>query len=174
LRAARRHFADVGYEQATIRRIAAAANVDPALVLHYFGSKDGLFAAAMDFPRPDTVIPETFGAGLDGLGERVARFFFTIWEGDAGVGLLGLLRSVHGSEKAAAMMREFISTELLARVTPTLSGRERELRAELAVSHLIGVAVLRYVVRLEPLASTPPATLVRRIGPTIQRYFAGL
>ena len=174
LRAARRHFADVGYERATIRRIAAAANVDPALVLHYFGSKDGLFAAAMDFPRPDTVIPETFGAGLDGLGERVARFFFTIWEGDAGVGLLGLLRSVHGSEKAAAMMREFIATELLARVTPTLSGRERELRAELAVSHLIGVAVLRYVVRLEPLASTPPATLVRRIGPTIQRYFAGL
>ena len=142
-------------------------------MLHYFASKDGLFSAAMDFPRPDTVIPKTFGAGLDGLGERVVRFFFTIWESDAGVGLLGLLRTVHGSEKAAAMMREFIATELLARVAPTLSGRDRELRAELAVSHLIGVAVLRYVVRLEPLASTPRARLVRRIGPTIQRYFEG-
>lgn len=173
LRAARRHFANVGYERATIRQIATAARVDPALVLHFFGSKDGLFSAAMDFPRPDTVIPQTFGAGLDGLGERVARFFFAMWESEKGEGLLGLLRSVHGSTKAAAMMREFIATELLARVAPTLSGRERELRAELAVSHLIGVAVLRYVIRLEPLASAPRDKLVRRIGPTIQRYFEG-
>ncbi|HKW77928.1 MAG TPA: TetR family transcriptional regulator [Candidatus Limnocylindria bacterium] len=173
LRAARKHFADVGYERATIRRIATGARVDPALVLHYFGSKDGLFSAAMDFPRADVVIPETFGAGLDGLGERVTRFFFTIWESDASAGMLGLLRSVHSSEKAAAMMREFISSVLLARVAPMLPGRDRELRVELAVSHLMGMAVLRYVLRLEPIASTPRDALVRRIGPTIQRYFEG-
>jgi AcrR family transcriptional regulator len=171
LAAARRHFADVGYDRATIRRIASAARVDPALVLHYFGSKDGLFSAAMDFPRPDTVIPQVFGPGTQGLGERVATFFLALWESEAGGALLSLLRSLHTSEKAAVMMREFISSELLARVAPTLSGRDRELRATLAVSHLLGVAVLRYVVKLEPIASAPTATLARRIGATIQRYF---
>ncbi len=147
------------------------ARVDPALVLHYFGSKDGLFSAAMDFPRPDSVIPHVFGPGTAGLGQRVATFFLTLWESEAGAGLLGMLRSVHTSEKAAAMMREFISSVLLARVAPTLTGRDRELRATLAVSHLIGVAVMRYVVKLEPIASVPSATLARRVGAVIQRYF---
>jgi AcrR family transcriptional regulator len=171
LGAARRHFGDVGYERATIRAIATAAHVDPALVLHYFGSKDGLFSAAMDFPRPDSVIPAVFGPGTSGLGERVASFFLTLWESEAGPGLIGMLRSVHTSDKAAAMMREFISSELLSRVAPTLTGRERELRATLAVSHLIGVAVLRYVVKLEPVSTTPAPALAKRVGATIQRYF---
>ncbi|HZP97887.1 MAG TPA: TetR family transcriptional regulator [Candidatus Limnocylindria bacterium] len=171
LRAARRHFAEAGYDRATIRRIAKGANVDPALVLHYFGSKDGLFSAAMSFPRPGAVLPRVLGPGLDGLGGRITRFFLEVWESEAGEGLLGLLRSVHTSDRAATMMREFIASELLARVAPTLPGRDRELRAELAVSQLLGMAVLRYVVRLEPLASASPATLARRVGPTIQRYF---
>jgi len=173
LRAARRKFADAGYERATIRQIATAARVDPALVLHYFGSKDGLFSAAMDFPRPATVVAEVLEPGVDGLGERIARFFFGVWDSEEANGMLALLRSVHTSDRAAAMMREFIASQLLARVAPTLPGRDRELRAELAVSHLIGVAVLRYVIRLEPLASTPRGALVRRIGPTIQGYFEG-
>ncbi|HEU5286785.1 MAG TPA: TetR family transcriptional regulator [Candidatus Limnocylindria bacterium] len=173
LRAARRHFAEVGYDRATIRRIATGAGVDPALVLHFYGSKEELFSAAMDFPRPADVLPRVFGPGVEGLGERVTRFFLETWESDAGEGLLGLLRSLHTSERAAVMMREFVSRELLARVAPTLSGRDRELRATLAVSHLIGLAVMRYVVRLEPLASASPAALARRIGPTIQRYFDG-
>lgn len=171
LAAARAHFADAGYERSTIRAIARAAGVDPALVLHFFGTKEDLFSAAMHFPRPADLVPQVFGPGTAGLGERVARFFFRTWDAPAGAGLMGLLRSVHTSERAAAMMREFLSTELLARVTPTLSGRERDLRATLAASHLLGVAILRYVVKLEPLASAPPATLARWIGPTIQRYF---
>jgi AcrR family transcriptional regulator len=171
LSAARRHFGEVGYERATIRRIAAGARVDPALVLHYFGSKDGLFSAAMDFPRPEAVIAEVFAAGTHGLGARLAAFFLTLWESEAGASLIGMLRSVHTSEKAAAMMREFISSVLLSRVAPTLSGRDRELRATLAVSHLLGVAVLRYVVKLEPIASTPTPALAKRVGAVIQRYF---
>jgi AcrR family transcriptional regulator len=170
LDAARRVFATAGYDRATIRGIATAARVDPALVLHYFGSKEDLFSAAMDFPRPDEVFARVFVPGVDGLGERMARFFIDTWDSSSGVGLLGLLRSVHTRERAAAMMREFISAELLARVAPQLSGRDRELRAELAVSHLIGLAVLRYVLRLEPVASASSATLARRIGPTIQGY----
>ncbi len=173
LRAARRQFAEAGYDRTTIRRIATAAHVDPALVLHFYGTKEDLFSAAMDFPRPADVLPQVFGPGISGLGERIARFFFEVWDSESGEGLLGLFRSVHTSEKAAAMMREFISRELLGRVAPTLSGRDRELRATLAVSHLLGVAVLRYVIRLEPLASASTAVLARRIGPTIQRYFDG-
>jgi AcrR family transcriptional regulator len=171
LHAARRVFAEVGYDRATIRRIATAARVDPALVLHYYGSKDGLFSAAMDFPHPGEVLSLVFGPGVEGLGERVAGFFLDTWDSDAGAGLIGLLRSLHTSERAAAMMREFVSSELLARVAPTLSGRDRELRATLAVSHLIGVAVMRYVVRLEPIASASRAVLARRIGAVIQAYF---
>jgi len=171
LSAARRHFGEVGYERATIRRIATGARVDPALVLHYFGSKDGLFSAAMDVPRPDLVMAQVFAGGTRGLGVRLATFFLTLWESEAGAGLIGLLRSVHTSERAAAMMREFISSVLLARVAPTLSGRDRELRATLAVSHLIGVAVLRYVVKLEPVASTPTPALAKRVGKVIQGYF---
>lgn len=170
LAAARQHFAETGYERATIRAIAHAAKVDPALVLHFYGTKEDLFSAAMHFPRPAEVLPLVLASGVDGLGERLARFFFRTWDAPAGAGLLGLLRSVHTSERAAAMMREFISSELLARVAPALGGRQRELRATLAVSHLIGVAILRYVVKLEPIASASPATLARLIGPTIQRY----
>jgi AcrR family transcriptional regulator len=170
LEAARRVFATAGYDRATIRGIATAARVDPALVLHFFGSKEDLFSAAMDFPRPEDVFARVFVPGVDGLGQRMARFFIDTWDSSSGVGLLGLLRSVHTREPAAAMMREFISAELLERVAPQLSGRDRELRAELAVSHLLGVAVLRYVLRLEPIASASSATLARRIGPTIQAY----
>lgn len=171
LAAARAQFAQRGYERTTIRAIARAAGVDPALVLHFYGSKEDLFSAAMHFPRLADVLSQVFGAGTDGLGERVATFFFRTWDSPAGAGLLGLVRSVHTSEPAAAMMREFISQELLGRVAPTLPGRERKLRATLAVSHLLGVATLRYIVKLEPIASAPAATLARWIGPTIQRYF---
>ena len=173
LSAARRHFAQVGYDRATIRAIARLARVDPKLVLHYFGSKDELFSAAMDFPRPDAVLGKVLAAGLPDLGERLARFFLEIWDSEQGAGLLGLLRSVHTSDRAAAMMREFIAAEMLSRVAPRLQGRERELRAELAVGQLVGVAVLRYIVKLEPVASASPATVARRVGPTLQAYFDG-
>jgi AcrR family transcriptional regulator len=171
LAAARAHFAQRGYERTTIRGVARAAGVDPALVLHFYRTKEDLFSAAMHFPRLSDVLSEVFAPGAAELGERVTRFFFRTWDSPAGAGLLGLVRSVHTSEPAAAMMREFISQELLARVAPRLSGRERKLRATLAVSHLLGVATLRYVVKLEPIASAPAATLARWIGPTIQRYF---
>src|SRR2546430_5907214 len=124
LAAARRHFAAVGYDRATIRAIARAAKVDPALVLHFFGSKESLFAEAMDFPRPDQVLPVVLGGSTKDLGERIARLFFEIWDSEQGAGLLGLLRSVHTSDRAAAMMREFIGSQMLARVAPTLSGRD--------------------------------------------------
>lgn len=172
LAAARSHFGEVGYEGATIRAIAAAAEVDPKLVLHYFGSKEGVFRAAVDFPfDPSESIPRLLKPGLDGLGARLVRFFLDTWESPMGSPLLALVRSVVSSESAAALMRDFVSREILARLAEALELDQPQLRASLAASQLVGLAMLRYVVRVQPLASAPPAKVAAWLGPTLQRYF---
>ena len=171
LDAARAHFAQVGYEGATIRGIAAAARVDPKLILHYFGSKDGVFLAALDFPfDPATAIPPLLTPGLDGLGTRLARFFLEAWESPSGSRMLALLRSVVTNDKAAALLRDFVTKEVLARVAEAIKVDEPRLRATLVGSQLVGIAVLRYVVRVEPLASAPRSRVADWIGPALQRY----
>jgi AcrR family transcriptional regulator len=140
-------------------------------VLHYFGSKEGVFRAAMDFPiDPAEFIPRLLAPGLDGLGERLTRFFLETWDSPAGQPLLGLIRSVVGSESAAALMREFISTEVLGRLAEALDVDQPQLRTSLAASSLIGLAMVRYVVKVEPLASAPSAQIARWVGPAIQTY----
>ena len=172
LAAARSQFARSGFEGTTIRGIAAGARVDPKLVLHYFESKEGVFQAAMDFPfDPAQAIPELLRPGLDGLGVRLARFFIDIWDSPAGVRAHAIVRSMVTSESAAALMRDFVSREILARVAQALELDHPQVRASLAASQLIGLAMLRYVVKVEPLASAPPAKLAAWIGPTLQRYF---
>lgn len=172
LAAARSHFAEVGYDGATIRGIAAAAKVDPKLVMHYFESKEGVFRAAVDFPiDPAEVIPGVLEPGLDGLGGRLVRFFLETWESPAGSPLLALIRSVVANESAATLMREFVSREILARVAEALELDQPQLRASLAASQLVGLAMLRYVVKVEPLASASPRRVAGWIGPTLQRYF---
>jgi AcrR family transcriptional regulator len=172
LAAARSQFAKRGYVSATIRGIAAGAHVDPKLVLHYFESKDGVFKAAMDFPfDPAEAIPALLAPGLDGLGIRLARFFIDIWDSPAGTRAHALVRSMVTSESAAALMRDFVSREVLARVAQALELDQPQVRASLAASQLIGIAMLRYIVKVEPLASAPSAKIAIWIGPTLQRYF---
>ena len=172
LASARSQFARSGFEGTTIRGIAAGARVDPKLVLHYFESKEGVFQAAMDFPfDPAQAIPELLRPGLDGLGVRLVRFFIDIWDSPAGVRAHAIVRSMVTSESAAALMRDFVSREILARVAQALELDHPQVRASLAASQLIGLAMLRYVVKVEPLASAPPAKLAAWIGPTLQRYF---
>ncbi len=174
LAAARAHFAEVGFEGATIRGIAGGAAVDPALVLHYFGSKDGVFRAAVEFPvDPAEFIPRLLEPGLDGLGERLVGFFLATWDSPAGSPLLALIRSVVTNETAAALLRDFVSREVLARLAEAIELDQPQLRASLAASQLIGLAMVRYVVRVEPLASAPPAEVARWLGPTLQRYLTG-
>ena len=173
LAAARAQFARRGYAGATIRGIAAAARVDPKLVLHYFESKDGVFRAALNFPfDPSEAIPELLEPGLDGLGVRLARFFIDLWDSPAGARAHALIRSVVGSESAATLMRDFASREILARVAHALELDHPQVRASLAASQLVGIAMLRYVVKVEPLATARPDRIARWIGPTLQRYFA--
>src|SRR5712692_8227208 len=169
LAAARSDFGKGGYEGTTIRGIAAQAKVDPALVMHYFDSKDGVFRAAVQFPvDPAEFIPRLVAPGLGGLGERLVRFFVETWDSPAGSPLLALIRSAVGNEDGAALLREFVTREVLGRLARALD--QPQLRAALVAGQLIGLAMLRYVVRVEPLASASAAELVAWLGPTLQRY----
>jgi AcrR family transcriptional regulator len=171
LTAARAHFSKVGFEAGTVRGIATEAAVDPALILHYFGSKYGVFRAAIDFPvDPAEFIPQLLAPGLDGLGERLVRFFIDTWDSPAGSPLLALIRSVVASEEAAAIMREFVSREVLGRLAGALKVDQPQLRASLAASTLIGMAMLRYVIKVEPLATARPDVIAGWLGPAVQRY----
>src|SRR5260370_5990830 len=119
LAAARSDFGKGGYEGTTIRGIAAQAKVDPALVMHYFESKDGVFRAAVQFPvDPAEFIPRLVAPGLEGLGERLVRFFVETWDSPAGSPFLGLIRSMVGNEDAPAQLREFAPPDALARLPP--------------------------------------------------------
>jgi AcrR family transcriptional regulator len=175
LRAARSSFATVGYDRTTIRGVARAARVDPALVHHYFGSKDRLFTAAMDFPVDPAIVAETvLGPGLEGAGERLVRLFLRIWDTPRNrEPLLGLVRAAVSNPRAARMLREFISRALLGRVAPVLGTPDAALRAALIGSQVVGLAMFRYVLKVEPLASVGEEELVAAVGPRFQEYITG-
>ena len=173
LAAARTEFGERGYDGASIRAIAARSVVDPALVHHYFGTKEQLFLEAMEIPFVPSEIAAQIAAGpIDTIGERAIRTFLATW-GDPvkRAPVLALLRSAMTHDLAAALLRQFASRVMLARVVDGLDIPDRELRTEAAVSHLLGVAIMRYVVKIEPLASVSDEDLVALVGPVIQRYF---
>jgi AcrR family transcriptional regulator len=175
LDAARRAFAEQGYQQATIRGVAELAGVDPALVHHYFGTKQDLFVAAMDFPlNPIGQLMAVLAEEPDQVGRRIVEVFLSVWDHAADRSpLLALIRSAVGDERAAAMLREFITEEILGQLARRLGSPDAELRATLVGSQLIGLAMARYIVRIEPLASTPAPEIVAAVGPTLQRYLTG-
>lgn len=173
LAAARTTFGEVGYDRATIRQIAATAGVDPALVHHYFGPKADLYAAAIDVPiSPRDVAQAIVAGGLEGAGERITRLFFSIWEQpEAREPLLAMIRgALGGTPHGLEAFRQFIEHELLARAAPLIDAPDRELRMTAAAAHLVGVAIARYVVGVEPIASASPDELVALIAPRIQSY----
>ncbi|MEU7933923.1 TetR family transcriptional regulator [Micromonospora echinofusca] len=176
LDAARAAFAERGFDAASIRAVAAAARVDPALVHHYFGSKDRLFLAAMHAPvDPAELLPGVLAGDRAGLGERLVRTFLGVWDSPAGAAGVALLRSAVSNEWTARLLREFLVTQVLRRVLDELDvdPAELPLRGSLVASQLIGLAMMRHVLRLEPVASAAPETLVAAVGPTVQRYLTG-
>lgn len=141
---------------------------------HYFGTKDEVFAAAIEVSfEPALVIPAVLTGGTDGLGERLARYFIGVWENPATrAPLLAILRSALTHEAAAKVLRGFVLRRLLERVAEALDVPDPTFRAELAASHMIGIAMLRYVIKAEPLASADPEKIVAMVAPTLQRYLA--
>ncbi|WP_156727333.1 TetR/AcrR family transcriptional regulator [Streptomyces apocyni] len=172
LTAAREEFAERGYDKTSVRGIAKAAGVDPALVHHYFGTKDEIFAAAIEMSfEPTLVIPQVLGESPEGIGERLARFFLSTWENPVTrKPLLAVIRSAVTHEAAAKVLRAFLLRRLLESVAADLDVPNPKFRAELAASHMVGIAVLRYVVQVEPLASADPEEIIAIVAPTLQRY----
>ncbi|MFE6778582.1 TetR family transcriptional regulator [Streptomyces sp. NPDC057702] len=172
LTAARGEFAGRGYDRASIRGIARGAGVDPALVHHYFGTKEQVFAAAIERAfEPALQAPDLLLAGpVEERGERLVRFFLGIWETpEHREPLLAIVRSAVGNEAAAAVFRDLISSRLVARVAAELDVPDPRLRAELAAAQLVGIAMLRYVIRMEPLADASPERVIALVGPGVQR-----
>jgi len=176
LAAAREEFSERGYEKTSVRGIAKAAGVDSALVHHYFGTKEQVFEAAIAVAfAPAANAPDAIAEGpLDGVGERLTRFIFGVWENPATrKPLLAVVRSAVNNEAAAAVFRRLVLSQVLSRVAAQLEVPDAELRAELAAAQLVGTAMLRYVIKVEPLASADPEQIIVRIAPVVQGHLTG-
>lgn len=175
LDAARAEFAARGYENTSMRAIARSAGVNSALLHHYFGTKDQLFLAALDFPlRPQDLIGQALAGDRDGVGERVVRFAFGLLENPAArERLLAVLRAAATNEQMARLIRGFMVREVVGPISAALDVPSPQLRAELAMTQIVGLIMARYVIGVEPLASTPVDDLVPLLAPTLQRYLAG-
>jgi AcrR family transcriptional regulator len=176
LTAAREVFAEAGYDRATIRAIASRAGVDPALVHHYFGTKHRLFSESISLPfSPAEAVEHLLAGDLDEAGPKLARLFFTVWEADeARASLLGMLRTaLGGDDRAVTAFRQFIVEAVEQRIAPRIGQPDAEMRVLAVASQLVGMAIVRYVVQIEPLASAPVDELVDLVGPRIQSYLDG-
>lgn len=176
LAAARSRFAADGYAATTIRKVAADAGVDPALILQFFQSKEGLFGAMMAI-SPDALarIAGAFDGPEPGLGERVVRAFLVLWEGPAEQSepLLAMVRAAVSNEHASAQLREFFQTRLQEAISPKLNRPDAATRAGFASAMLVGVVIGRRIVRVPALADEDPEEVIRLLGPAIQIVLTG-
>ena len=173
LDAARTIFAEKGFDKASIRAIAAQAGVDPALVHHYFGTKDKLFLASMNAPmNPAELIPQALAGPRDQAGERLIRLVLSVWDSPAGAAALGMFRSALSNEWTARLLREFVVTQILRRAVAELALRpdEAPMRASLVATQISGLMVSRYVLKIEPLASADHEAVVAALAPNVQRF----
>ncbi|MGW1004194.1 TetR/AcrR family transcriptional regulator [Streptomyces sp. NPDC002520] len=176
LAAAREEFSERGYEKTSVRGIAKAAGVDSALVHHYFGTKEQVFEAAISVAfAPALDAPRAVAEGpVDAVGERLTRFVFGVWENPTTrAPVLAILRSAVNNETAAAVFRRLIATQLLRRLAAQMDLPDAELRAELAAAQIVGTAMMRYVIKLEPLASADLEQIIARVAPVVQRHLTG-
>jgi len=172
LRAARESFAVKGFTATSLRAVAREAGVDAALVHHYFDSKDELFIESMALPIDPRLVAATILDGpRDELGRRIVSTFLGVWESAEGQQRMkAILRSVVTSDDVARQMREGITQMIIGPVAETLDVPDARLRVSLVASQLVGLALTRYLVDLDPLASAPVAELVDRVAGVVQYY----
>ena len=174
LAAARELFGEHGYDRPSMRAIAARAGVDPALVTHYFGSKQRLFVAAVQLPVDfSAVMPELLREPQI-AGRRLAQFIVAQLESEPHRRrITGLVRAAVSEPEAASMVRALVSVEMLAAISSQLGTEDAPLRASLIGAQVVGLVMARHVVGVEPLASLEPDALVEVLAPTLQRYLTG-
>lgn len=173
--AARRQFGELGYERTTIRGIAEEADVDPALVLHFFGSKRELFDSVTALPfELDEALPQIVNGPRSMLGKRLAEWVVgALEEPESRQAITGILRAAVSGPEAAQTARELVTTRVLGPIAEHIDSDQPELRASLVNSQMVGLIIARYIVAAEPLASMNPRALVDAIAPNFQRYLAG-
>ncbi|MGW6935959.1 TetR/AcrR family transcriptional regulator [Lentzea sp. NPDC054927] len=175
LAAAREVFVEKGYDGATVRAIAARAGVDAAMVNHWFGGKEGLFAqSVLQLPfDPAEILKRLMDGPVEQAGERIIRTFITVWDATGGGTFAALIRSVTSQEAVANALRSFLINAIFSKVLMEIGAEQRELRATLCATQMVGLGIVRYVVHFEPLASIDVDTLVRTVAPNLQRYLTG-
>lgn len=168
LEAARALFADHGFDSTTIRAIAARAGVTQGLVHHYFGTKEGVFLKAVHFPvDPDAMLATVFAGPPEEVGERLARVMITVWDDPATrTPVLALLRSATANDQAARVLRSLLERVLFRRIAEATGADP--MRVSIAAGQAVGVMLLRYVVRVEPLDRAGIDDIVAVLAPLLQ------
>ncbi|WP_194817099.1 TetR family transcriptional regulator [Nocardia sp. XZ_19_385] len=168
LEAARARFAAEGFRKATVRAIAADAEIDPSMVMRYFGNKDGLFAAAVDIALE---LPDLSAAAPDSLGELLIHRFLAVWEEPPGNEvMLTLLRAAITDDALADRARAVFAEQVLPAVLRYGDPADAPRRSGLIASQLLGLALCRYVLQLPPVVAMTPDQLIADIAPTLQGY----
>jgi AcrR family transcriptional regulator len=168
-------FSELGYDRTTIRAIAAKAGVDPALVVHFFGSKQQLFLSVMSLPfEPEEVIPRVLAGPRSEAGRRFAQFAVEVMDDpQARRVLTGILRAAASEPEAARLARELAAGRIVGAISAALDVEDAGVRASLVASQIIGVIMARHVIGVEPLASLPAEKVVEALAPNLQRYLTG-
>lgn len=167
--AAREAFASLGYEGATMRRIADEAGVDSALISYHFGTKEQLFVAVHELPINPSDLSLLIDGPKDQIGERIARFAMTMLAADDSTAV-SLMRSSASNPSAAAMLREFIEGALVEPIAEQVGASDSRERVALVAAQILGVLFARHIVRVPELASASVDDLVDLIAPSLQRY----
>ncbi len=175
LAAARETFVEKGYDGATVRAIAARAGVDAAMVNHWFGGKEGLFAqSVLQLPfDPAEILKRLLDGPVEAAGERIIRTFVTVWDATGGGTFAALIRSVTSHQEVANALRSFFINAIFKNLLAEIGAEDRDLRATLCATQMVGLGIVRYVVRFEPLASADMETVVKAVAPNMQRYLTG-
>ncbi|MFF0266950.1 TetR family transcriptional regulator [Kribbella sp. NPDC004536] len=175
LDAARTHFLEHGYAGTTVRAVAAEAGVDPAMVFYFFGTKQGLFGAAVNLSAAvPPAIESIFTGGLDGIGERIVRTLVGSLDSSDRTPLAMLTRSAPPPQQSETLLREFIHREITTRLAELVPGPDAEVRAGMVNVQILGLAVARYIVQVEPVASAGVDDLAAWFGPIIERCLTGV
>ena len=175
LDAARELFAERGFERTTMRAVAARAGVDPALIYHYFGDKDGLLFAALQPPVDEATVFAGLVDAADRTGEELVRRLISLWEERPEIRdqMAAILRTGLSHDRASRLLRDILSSFILAALGDVLADDRRELRVALIGSQLGGLMLARYILKVPGAAAATPEDLVQAVGPTVQRYLTG-
>lgn len=175
LAAARCQFAEHGYERTTLRSVGAEADVDPALVVHYFGSKQRLFLASVELPVDPAALVDAVATGpRSRVGARLAAFLLNAFETpEVRSRWIGMIRAATTEPEAARVLREVLETRVLTPLAEALGAEDARFRATLAGTQVVGLGMARYIVGVEPIASADPAKIAAAVAPTLQRYLVG-